>query len=201
MAKAPSATPAPFIACSKPKPGRGFRRDVDRPLEGDLLIVDEMSMVDIPLMQALSNAMPGEAALFLVGDVDQLPSIGPGQVLSDLIESGKLPVIRLDRIFRQAHGSRIIENAHRINKGEMPILDRSESRTGLVDFYAIRTNGPEHAVDTLVNLVSTRIPETFGASPIDDIQVLCPTNRRPDRHATFERAPATGPQSPSTGSH
>ena len=160
------------------EPGRGFRRDGERPLEGDLLIVDEMSMVDIPLMQALCNAMPEAAALFLVGDVDQLPSIGPGQVLLDLIESGKLPVIRLEKIFRQAEESRIIENAHRINKGEMPELSRTDD-ADLVDFYAIKSSTPERAAETLVELVSTRIPERFEADPIKDIQVLCPTNRGP----------------------
>ena len=158
------------------EPGRGFRRDAERPLSGDLLIVDEMSMVDIPLMQAVCNALPEEAALFLVGDVDQLPSIGPGQVLLDLIESGKLPVIRLERIFRQAAESRIVENAHRINKGEMPDLSRS-SDADLVDFYAIRAATPERAAETLVELVAERIPERFGVDPIDGIQVLCPTNR------------------------
>ena len=111
------------------EPGRGFRRDAERPLSGDLLIVDEMSMVDIPLMQALCNALPKGAALFLVGDVDQLPSIGPGQVLLDLIQSGQLPVIRLEKIFRQAAESRIIQNAHRINKGDMPDLARPGSET------------------------------------------------------------------------
>lgn len=158
------------------EPGKGFRRDADRPLGGDLLIVDEMSMVDIPLMQALCNAMPDEAALFLVGDVDQLPSIGPGQVLLDLISSGKLPVIRLEKIFRQAAESKIIENAHRINKGEMPDLARS-SDADLVDFYAIRASTPERAAETLVELVARRIPERFRVDPVNDIQVLCPTNR------------------------
>ena len=160
------------------EPGRGFRRDAERPLEGDLLIVDEMSMVDIQLMQALCNAMPEAAALFLVGDVDQLPSIGPGQVLLDLIESGKLPVVRLERIFRQAEESRIIQNAHRINKGEMPDLSRSHD-VDLIDFYAIKASTPERAAETLVKLVSSRIPERFKADPIQDIQVLCPTNRGP----------------------
>ncbi|MGI9449630.1 MAG: SF1B family DNA helicase RecD2, partial [Geminicoccaceae bacterium] len=159
------------------EPGRGFRRNKDRPLIGDLLIVDEMSMVDIPLMQAVCNALPEGAALFLVGDVDQLPSIGPGQVLSDLIESGKLPVIRLEKIFRQAAESRIIQNAHRINKGEMPDLERS--RGDLVDFYAIRADTAERGAETLIELVSNRVPARFGVDPVDDIQVLCPTNRGP----------------------
>jgi exodeoxyribonuclease V alpha subunit len=160
------------------EPGRGFRRDAERPLEGDLLIVDEMSMVDVPLMQALGNALPDQAALFLVGDVDQLPSIGPGQVLLDLIECGRLPVIRLEKIFRQAEESRIIQNAHRINKREMPDLSRP-SDADLVDFYAIRAGSPERAAETLVELVAERIPKTFGIDPLQDIQVLCPTNRGP----------------------
>ena len=156
------------------EPGRGFRRDADRPLEGDLLVVDEMSMVDIPLMQALCNALPEGAALFMVGDVDQLPSIGPGQVLLDLIQSGKLPVIRLEKIFRQAEESRIIQNAHRINKGEMPDVSRSDDN--LIDFYAIKAATPERAAETLVELVAKRIPASFGSDPVADIQILCPTN-------------------------
>jgi len=166
------------------EPGKGFRRDADRPLVGDLLIVDEMSMVDIPLMQAVCNALPEGAALFLVGDVDQLPSIGPGQVLLDLIESGQLPVIRLEKIFRQAAESKIIQNAHRINKGEMPDLERPPSPShgsdaDLVDFYAIKAGTAEQGSETLIELVSKRIPARFGADPISDIQVLCPTNRGP----------------------
>ena len=160
------------------EPGKGFRRDADRPLSGDLLIVDEMSMVDIPLMQALCNALPEGAALFLVGDVDQLPSIGPGQVLLDLISSGKLPVIRLEKIFRQAAESKIIQNAHRINKGEMPDTSRV-SDADLVDFYAIRATTPERSAETLVELVTKRIPERFDMNPVSDVQILCPTNRGP----------------------
>ena len=160
------------------EPGKGFRRDANRPLSGDLLIVDEMSMVDIPLMQALCNALPEGAALFLVGDVDQLPSIGPGQVLLDLISSGKLPVIRLEKIFRQAAESKIIQNAHRINKGEMPDTSRV-SDADLVDFYAIKAGTPERAAETLVELVAKRIPERFGVDPVSDVQILCPTNRGP----------------------
>ena len=145
------------------EPGKGFRRDADRPLSGDLLIVDEMSMVDIPLMQALCNALPEGAALFLVGDVDQLPSIGPGQVLLDLISSGKLPVIRLEKIFRQAAESKIIQNAHRINKGDMPDTSRM-SDADLVDFYAIRTGTAERSAETLVELVSKRMYRSGSAS-------------------------------------
>ncbi len=179
------------------EPGKGFRRNADRPISGDLLIVDEMSMVDIPLMQALCNAMPEGAALFLVGDVDQLPSIGPGQVLLDLISSGKLPVIRLEKIFRQAAESKIIQNAHRINKGEMPDTSRV-SDADLVDFYAIKVATPERAAETLVELVSKRIPERFGVDPVSDIQILCPTNRGPIGTRTLNEKLQTvlNPQAP-----
>jgi exodeoxyribonuclease V alpha subunit len=137
-------------------------------------------------MQALCNALPDEAALFLVGDVDQLPSIGPGQVLADLIGSGQLPTIRLEQIFRQAAESRIIQNAHRINKGEMPDLARSEA--DLVDFYAIKAGTPERGAETLVELVSERIPARFRVAPVNDIQVLCPTNRGPLGTRTLNRS-------------
>ncbi len=156
-------------------PGRGFRRGAGRPLLCDLLVVDEVSMVDVPLMAALLAALPPDAALFLIGDVDQLPSIGPGQVLADLIASGRLPVVRLDRIFRQAAESRIVLNAHRINHGQMPDLERAGD--ALTDFYAIRARDAEDGARTLLELVTERIPARFGADPIADVQVLCPTNR------------------------
>ncbi|HEX6111467.1 MAG TPA: ATP-dependent RecD-like DNA helicase, partial [Geminicoccaceae bacterium] len=157
------------------EPGRGFRRGAERPLTCDLLIVDEMSMVDLPLMQAMLAALPREAALLLVGDVDQLPSIGPGQVLADLIASDRLPVARLDEIFRQAAASRIVQNAHRVNRGLMPELDRPDAR--LTDFYAIKARAPEDGARLVLELVTERIPERFGVDPVADIQVLCPTNR------------------------
>ena len=121
-------------------PGRGFRRNLVRPLETDLLVVDEASMIDVPLMDALLAALPETAGLLLIGDVDQLPSVGPGQVLKDLIDSGTLPVARLDRIFRQAAESRIVRNAHRINHGQMPELARDAGE--LSDFYAIKARSP-----------------------------------------------------------
>jgi exodeoxyribonuclease V alpha subunit len=157
------------------EPGRGFRRGAERPLACDLLIVDEMSMVDLPLMQAMLAALPREAALLLVGDVDQLPPIGPGQVLADLIASERLPVARLTEIFRQAAASRIVQNAHRVNRGLMPVLDRPDER--LSDFYAIKARGPEDGARLVLELVTERIPERFGVDPVADIQVLCPTNR------------------------
>jgi exodeoxyribonuclease V alpha subunit len=157
------------------EPGRGFRRGAERPLTCGLLVVDEMSMVDVPLMQALLAALPDEAALILVGDVDQLPSIGPGQVLADLIASERLPVVRLEQIFRQAAESRIVRNAHRVNRGLMPELARSADE--LSDFYAIKARDPDEGARLVLELVSERIPARFKFDPVADIQVLCPTNR------------------------
>jgi exodeoxyribonuclease V alpha subunit len=151
----------------------GFRRSAELPLDCDLLIVDETSMVDVPLMRALLRALPDRAALILVGDVDQLPSVGPGQVLADIIASGAVPVVRLTQIFRQAASSRIIVNAHRINEGVMPDLEPVESG----DFHFVDAADPEAAVRKLLALVRERIPRRFGLDPIRDIQVLCPMNR------------------------
>ncbi len=157
------------------EPGRGFRRNPERPLTCGLLVVDEMSMVDVPLMQALLAALPDEAALILVGDVDQLPSIGPGQVLADLIASARLPVVRLEQIFRQAAESRIVRNAHRVNRGLLPELAREAD--ALSDFYAIKARDPVDGARLVLELVAERIPARFGVDRVDDIQVLCPTNR------------------------
>jgi exodeoxyribonuclease V alpha subunit len=154
--------------------GGGFKRGDDNPLDCDLLVVDETSMVDVMLMQALMKAMPDKAALLLVGDIDQLPSVGPGQVLADVISSGTMPVVRLTEVFRQAAQSRIITSAHRINEGSIPDLSppRAES-----DFYFVQADDPETAVGRIIELVKTRIPKRFGFDPIRDIQVLCPMNR------------------------
>src|SRR5215470_11941615 len=156
-----------------PKSG-GFKRGEDHPLDCDLLIVDETSMVDVMLMQALLKAIPDHAALLIVGDIDQLPSVGPGQVLSDVISSGALPVIRLTEVFRQAAQSRIITSAHRINQGGIP--DLAPPGTGS-DFYFVSIEQPEVAVQRIIELVKIRIPRRFGLNPIRDIQVLCPMNR------------------------
>jgi exodeoxyribonuclease V alpha subunit len=150
-----------------------FRRTEEAPLDCDLLVVDETSMVDVPLMRALLRALPAEAALLLVGDVDQLPSVGSGQVLSDVIASGAVPVVRLTEVFRQAAESRIIVNAHRINQGLMPDLARVESG----DFHFVDAAHPEEGVRKLLTIVQERIPKRFGFDPIRDIQVLCPMNR------------------------
>ena len=151
-----------------------FRRTEENPLECDLLVVDEASMVDVMLMYALLNALPGNAALLMVGDVDQLPSVGPGQVLADVIGSGLLPVVRLAEVFRQAAESRIIVNAHRINEGEIPELARPDGES---DFYFVRADEPETALQRIIELVGTRIPGRFGFDPVQDIQVLCPMQR------------------------
>jgi exodeoxyribonuclease V alpha subunit len=156
-----------------PKTG-SFRRGDDNPLDCDLLVVDEASMVDVLLMQSLLRAVPDGAALLIVGDIDQLPSVGPGQVLADLISSGAVPVVRLTEVFRQAALSRIISNAHRINQGSMPDLGRSEGES---DFYFISAESPEAAVSRIVELAKIRAPKRFGLDPIRDIQVLCPMNR------------------------
>jgi len=156
-----------------PKSG-GFKRGEDNPLDCDLLVVDEASMVDVMLMQALLRAVPDEAALLIVGDIDQLPSVGPGQVLADIISSGAVSVVRLTEVFRQAAQSRIITNAHRINLGSIPDLSPPESAS---DFYFVRADDPETAVARIIELVKTRIPTRFGLDPIRDIQVLCPMNR------------------------
>ena len=156
-----------------PKIG-GFKRSSDHPLECDLLVVDETSMVDVLLMQALLRAVPDHAALLIVGDIDQLPSVGPGQVLADVIASGAVPVVRLTEVFRQAAQSRIITSAHRINRGSLPDLTRPE---GDSDFYFVQADDPEIAVARIVELMKTRIPQRFGLDPIRDIQVLCPMNR------------------------
>jgi exodeoxyribonuclease V alpha subunit len=136
-------------------------------------VIDETSMVDVPLMRSVLRAVPNRAALLLVGDVDQLPSVGPGQVLADIIASGAVPVVRLTEVFRQALTSRIITNAHRINPGLMPELAATEVN----DFYFVEAMDPEDGVRKVVTIVRERIPKRFGLDPVRDIQVLCPMNR------------------------
>ena len=151
-----------------------FKRNGDNPLVCDLLVVDETSMVDVLLMHALLRAVPNNAALLIVGDIDQLPSVGPGQVLADIIASGAVPIVRLTEVFRQAAQSRIIISAHRINHGTIPDLSKPE---GASDFYFVQADDPESVVPRIIELVKTRIPQRFGLDPIRDIQVLCPMNR------------------------
>ena len=154
------------------KPPEGYQRNEENPLEGDVLIVDECSMIDIILMNSLLKALPGNMRLVLVGDIDQLPSVGAGNVLRDIIDSGRFPVIRLTRIFRQAQQSRIITNAHRINKGEFP--DISNGRN--TDFFFINNEEPEEAVQEIVALVSSKLPRYYGVKP-SEVQVLTPMQR------------------------
>ena len=156
-------------------PGTGrFSRDVSNPLTCGLLVMDETSMVDVLLMHSLLRALPNHAGLILVGDVDQLPSVGPGTVLHDLIESGAVPVVRLTEVFRQAAGSQIITNAHRIRCGQMPDVRGADTSS---DFHFIERDEPEKIAATLVTLVQERIPKRFRLDPIRDVQVLCPMNR------------------------
>ncbi len=157
-----------------PKQG-GFKRNSDNPLQADLIVVDESSMIDIVLMNQLLRAICDETALLLVGDVDQLPSVGPGAVLSDIINSGVVPTVRLTEIFRQAASSKIILNAHRINEGKMPLQE--EKKEELSDFYFIPANSAEEVNDKLMHVVCERIPKRFGFDPIRDVQVLTPMNR------------------------
>lgn len=170
------------------------------PLKCELLIVDEASMIDVNLMGSLLAAVPSHAAVILVGDVDQLPSVGPGRVLGDIIESESVPVVRLVEVFRQAATSRIVLNAHRINSGLVPELTRPREGS---DFYFVPAEEPEEAVEKVLRLVCERIPDRFGMDPVRDTQVLCPMIRgsvgvqslnlqlqealNPDRHNIVER--------------
>lgn len=157
------------------EPGKGgFTRNETRPLSCQLLVVDETSMVDVVLMNHLLRALPREASLLLVGDVDQLPSVGPGMVLRDLIESGVVPVARLTEVFRQAAHSKIILNAHRINDGLLP--DPADQAPDS-DFFFVERNEPDLIADTLVKMVKDRIVKKFKFDPIKDVQVLSPMNR------------------------
>ena len=154
--------------------GGGFKRNEGHPLDCDLLVVDETSMVDVVLMSHLLRAMPSNASLLLVGDIDQLPSVGPGMVLRHLIESQIVPVVRLTEVFRQAAHSRIITNAHRVNEGRIPEVPAKGTES---DFFVIDREEPEQVADILVEMVKTRIPAKFKLDAIRDIQVLCPMNR------------------------
>jgi exodeoxyribonuclease V alpha subunit len=149
----------------------GFSRNASNPLDCDLLVADETSMMDVQLMSKLLQALPARAHLILVGDVDQLPSVGPGAVLGDIIRSGAVPVVRLTEIFRQASSSRIIVNAHRINSGQMPDAEKDS------DFFFIEREEAESVPATILELVAERIPRKWKLDPRRDIQVLCPMNR------------------------
>lgn len=151
----------------------GFKRDRDHLLELDLLIVDEASMVDIVLMNQLLRAVPPWACVVLVGDVDQLPSVGPGMVLADIIASGVVPVVRLTEIFRQAGKSQIVRAAHQVNHGEIPASGTGADN----DFFIVEVDTPAAIIDCIIVMLRERIPARFGLDPVDDIQVLTPMNR------------------------
>ena len=153
----------------------GFARNENNPLACGLLVVDEASMMDTLLFYHLLKAVPMGATVVLVGDVHQLPSVGPGNVLADIIASGAVPVVELTEIFRQSAESEIICNAHLINKGQVPSLESSKDR--LSDFYFIHQNDPERAADMVVDLVRNHIPRRFGLDPVNDIQVLTPMHK------------------------
>jgi exodeoxyribonuclease V alpha subunit len=154
------------------RPGGQARYNQDDPLPADLVIVDETSMMDLLLTNSLIKAINPESHLVLAGDVDQLPSVGPGNVLRDIIDSGAVPVVRLDTIFRQAQESSIVLNAHRINHGEMPAFDRDRGES-----FMVQEEEPDRVVELLVELVTDRIPRRFGFHPISGIQVLSPMYR------------------------
>jgi exodeoxyribonuclease V alpha subunit len=155
-------------------PNEGFRRGAARPLDADLLVCDEASMLDLQLARSLLAAVPPAARLVFVGDVDQLPSVGPGRVLHDLIASGGVPTTRLTHIFRQAEGSGIVENAHRIRHGELPV---SADGPDLGEFYFIEAEDPERARDLVLRLCTERIPRRLGLDPVRQVQVLTPMHR------------------------
>jgi len=157
-----------------PKEG-GFKRNEDNPLDADLVVIDEASMVDTILMNNLLKAVPVTATLLLVGDVDQLPSVGPGNVLKDIIASGRVETVILTEIFRQAQESLIIVNAHRVNRGEFPQLKPQQGQRS--DFYYIEKNTPEEVLAVIKELCGKRLPNAFHLNPLDDIQVMTPMHR------------------------
>lgn len=151
----------------------GFRRNRENPLQADLIIIDESSMIDTSLMYHLLKAIPTEARVLFVGDIHQLPSVGPGNVLKDMIDSEKLPVTTLNKIFRQAAGSLIITNAHRINEGRLPVLKNEENG----DFFFVQKEEGKEVLDEILDLVSKRLKEHYKLDPIEAIQVLAPMKR------------------------
>ena len=155
------------------KPPDGYKRNQENPLNCDFLIIDEASMLDIILTYNLLKAVPPGASVLFVGDVDQLPSVGPGSVLRDIIRSGAICTVRLDRIFRQARHSDIIKNAHRVNAGEFPNI-RNGANT---DFFFIEKEDPAEVAKTIAHLCQERLPKYYGVDPVEDIQVLCPMTR------------------------
>ncbi len=159
-------------------PGQGFKHNLENPLPADLVVIDEASMLDLSLAYSLLKAIQPGTHLLLVGDVDQLPSVGAGDVLRDVIASGVAPLTRLSIIFRQASGSQIITNAHRINQGQMPLFPKATQDTA-GDFFLFPAETPEEAAGWVLEVVCRRIPDKFGLHPRQDIQVLAPMYRGP----------------------
>jgi exodeoxyribonuclease V alpha subunit len=155
----------------------GFQLGEQKPLEADVVIVDEASMIDVPLAASLVSALPDAARLIIVGDADQLPSVGPGAMLRDIIDSGVVTTVRLNEIFRQAGESRIVQNAHRILMGEMP--ESADPESPKADFFVVSRREAEEAAETIRELVTVRIPRRFGFDPLRDVQVLTPMHRGP----------------------
>jgi exodeoxyribonuclease V alpha subunit len=172
-----------------------FKRDRRRPIEAGAVVVDEASMLDLPTADALAQAIAPGTRLLLVGDVDQLPSVGPGAVLRDVIASGVVPCVRLRQIFRQAARSLIVTNAHRINDGQPPIAAPPAADA---DFFIVERRDPERARETVIELVSQRIPNRFGLDPIRDVQVLTPMNRGPAGALALNQALQTALNPPRT---
>ena len=157
------------------KPGEGgYGRNADRPLEADAVVIDETSMLDIVLCHHLLQAVPSHTSVLFVGDANQLPSVGPGKFLGDVLETGVVPFVCLERIFRQGDRSGIVEAAHRINRGRLPSFGSSDS---LGDFYFVEADEPAAAANAVVRICAERIPARFGLCPVRDVQVLCPMNR------------------------
>ncbi len=154
----------------------GFRRGPKNPLECEILVIDESSMVDVFLMRAVLEAVPDGAALLLVGDADQLPSVGPGQILADIIASTTTSVVHLTEVFRQVSRSRIVTNAHRINGGYMPEIPKGDPQADF-HFVEVRENDTQDGILKILEIVGHRIPQRFGLDPIKEVQVLCPVNR------------------------
>ena len=152
-----------------------FLKNDDDPLKGDLFVIDESSMLDVQLCSHLLDAIPWEACVVFVGDIDQLPSVGPGRVLADMIQSEQLPVVRLTKIFRQESTSRIITAAYDVNQGQMPLIDPPES--GLTDFYFVQCETPDDICQMMIRLIQERIPQKFHFDPMTEIQVLTPMNK------------------------
>lgn len=153
----------------------GFVRGLARPLDAEFVIIDEVSMMDVSLMHHLLCAVHPQSTLLLVGDADQLPSVGPGRVLGDLVESGTIPVVRLQTVFRQARASQIVTNAHLVNEGKMPLAAREQD--GLSDFYLIEKEDPDDSLRLIKEMITRRIPERFDLNPLTDVQVLSPMHK------------------------